>query len=128
MILRDPALFEITVTPRPNPKANAFKTGTPADCPRVPEDEPAITKRTLAWFDSFHPQNYFHGWLVDQVVVNSFRIDRNVRIDRRLRDRVVMRAERFWDDDRRLEAELLGEPDARHLVGLQSAGLPPAAV
>jgi hypothetical protein len=113
MILNDARLFEITPIPRPNPEANAFKTGTPADCPRVPEDELTINTRTMEWYDSFHPQTQFHCWLVDQVVVNTLRIDRNGRIDRRLRDKVVIRAQRFWDDDRRLDAELLGEQLAK---------------
>jgi hypothetical protein len=113
MILADPLLFSITGTPRPNPEANAFKTGTAADCPRVPEDLATISARTINWYPGFRPQNPFHCWLVEQAVVSSLRIDRNDRIERRQRDRVALRAERFWDDDRRLEAEALGEQIAK---------------
>ena len=60
------------------------------------------------------PQNEFHAWMVDQMAVTSVRIDHNGRIERRLRDRAVLHAEKFWDDDRRLETERLGSGLASH--------------
>jgi hypothetical protein len=93
----------------PNPEANCLKTGTVADIIRVPEDVLTVNTRTLQWYDSIRPQHYFHCWMVDQICLNSIRIDRNARIERRLRDRVVLHAERFWDDDRKFQAIQLGE-------------------
>jgi hypothetical protein len=113
MILDDPQLFSAAGTPRPDPEAHALKTGTAADFPRVPEDVAAINARNLDWYDSLRPQNDYHSWLIDQAVFTSLWIDRNVRIDRRQRDMSALRAKRFWDDDRRLEAEVLGEQLAR---------------
>jgi hypothetical protein len=107
--------FEDSFIPSPlrfaaaNPQANCFKTGTSADVPRVPEDALAVNNRTLKWYDALTPQNLFHCWLVDQVAVVSLKIDHTDRIERRARDRVVLRSEHFWDADRRLEAEVLGE-------------------
>jgi hypothetical protein len=92
----------------PDPLANSLKTGTEDDCPRVPEDAAAINLRTLQWYDSLHPQNLFHCFWVGQVVVTSLRIEHVARVDRRARDRGVLQARLFWDDNRRLEAEVLG--------------------
>jgi hypothetical protein len=109
------ALFEQSFVPAavrfadPNPLSNCFKTGTVADLPRVPEDALAVNTRTLEWLDSLTPQNRLHCWMVDQIAITSVRIEGNDRTDRRARDRVVLRAQRFWDDDRRLDAEVLGE-------------------
>ena len=94
---------------RPDPLANGLKTGTEADCPRVPEDAAAVIARAGSWYLGLKPQNLYHAWLVDQVAITSLGIDRLGRIERRLRDRVVLRAELFWDEDRKLEAEELGE-------------------
>ncbi len=97
----------------PDPTSNCFKTGTSADFPRVPEDARAVNGRTLDWYDALTPQNDYHCWMVDQVAVASVRIDHINRVERRARDRVVLRARLFWDDDRRLEAEVLGESLAK---------------
>ncbi len=102
-------LFELPAIGRPDPLANALKTGTPADCPRVPEDAFAVNARAGEFYMSLRPQNLYHAWLVDQVAITSLRIDREGRVERRLRDRVALRAELFWDDDRRLEAEELSD-------------------
>ncbi len=101
--------FVLPAIGRPDPLANALKTGTADDCPRVPEDAFAVNARAAEWYMSLRPQNLYHAWLVDQVAITSLRIDREGRVERRLRDRVVLRAELFWDDDRSLEAEELGD-------------------
>ncbi len=93
----------------PNPLANCLKTGTIADLPRVPEDSVAVNHRKLEWYDAFKPQNLYHCWLIDQVAITSIRIDNENRVERRARDRVALRATILWDDDRRLDAEALGE-------------------
>ena len=94
---------------RPDPTANALKTGTAEDCPRVPEDFQTIAARAGQWHLDLKPQNLYHAWLVDQIAVVSLRIEHLARVERRQRDRAVIRAELFWDDDRSLEAEELGE-------------------
>jgi hypothetical protein len=91
------------------PRKSAFKTGTTADLPRVPEDAVAVNVRRLDWQVAFTPQNLYHCWLIDQVAITTIRIDQENRVERRARDRVALRASTFWDDDRRLDAEVLGE-------------------
>jgi hypothetical protein len=75
----------------------------------VPEDAFAVNARAAEWHQTLRPQDFFHCWLIDQIAIVSLRIEHNGRIERRQRDRAVLRAEMFWDDDRRLEAEELGE-------------------
>ena len=108
MIATEPRPFA-----EPNPSANALKTGTLADLPRVPEDADAINARTLDWYPCHMPQHHFHCWMVEQISVTTVRIEHNGRVERRLRDRASLRAERFWDDDRRFEAIQLGDRLAR---------------
>ena len=97
-----------------NPQANCLKTGTSADIPRVPEDALAVNYRTLQWYDALTAQNlFFHCWLVQQVAATSLKIEHIARVERRTRDRLALRSEHFWDDDRRLEAEALGESLAK---------------
>lgn len=88
-------------------RANALKHGLCASVV-VPEDLKAVQERSDAYFFTLKPQNQFHGWLVERVAILSIRIDRCERIERRVRDKVALRAELTWDDDRRLEAEVLG--------------------
>jgi len=95
MTTDDTRLADPGFAPRPNPLANVLKTGTDADCPRVPEDAAAVNSRTLRWYRGFAPQDYFHCWVVEQVSVTTLRIERAARIERRARDRVVLRAELF---------------------------------
>ncbi len=75
----------------------------------VAEDAALIEERSRDFFRTLKPQNDFHCWLVTQVSLNSIRIDRSQRIERRVRDKIAIRAELAWDDDRRLAATLLGE-------------------
>ncbi len=97
----------------PDPGANALKTGTLADLPRVPEDAAAINARTLDWYPALKPQNHFECWVVEQVSVHTVKIEHIARTERRMRDRNALRAGIFWDDDRRQEAILLGDRLAR---------------
>ena len=75
----------------------------------VPEDQKAVTHRAIQFFDTLRPQNDFHCWLVSEISLATWKIDRAERMDRRARDKVAIRAELTWDADRRLEAEMLGE-------------------
>ena len=74
----------------------------------VPEDAKAVQERAVAYWCTLRPQNEFHSWLVDQIAVLSLRIDRCERIERRVRDKVALRAELTWDEDRAREVEELG--------------------
>ena len=46
--------------------------------------------------------------MVDHAALYSIRIDRCERMERRTRDKVSLRAELTWDEDRKYEAEVLG--------------------
>ena len=93
-------------------RANALKHGLCATVV-VAEDAELVKERTNDYFFALKPQNQFQTWMVDQVAILSIRIDRCERIERRVRDKVSLRAELAWDDDRRLEAEVLGAMLAR---------------
>ena len=88
-------------------RANALKHGLCASIV-VPESAELVQARSSQWYFALKPQNPHQGWLVDQVAILSLRIDRCERTERRERDKVCLRAELTWDDDRRLEAEVLG--------------------
>ena len=88
-------------------RANALKHGLCASVV-VPEDLEAVQRRSNDYFYTLKPQTPFHAWLVDKVAILSLRIDRCERIERRVRDKISLRAELTWDDDKRLEAEALG--------------------
>ena len=88
-------------------RANALKHGLCATiC--VPEDLQVITAREADLHDALRPQNQYQARLVEHVAIWSVRIDRCERMERRQRDKISLRAELFWEDDRKLEAEILG--------------------
>ena len=89
-------------------RANALKHGLCASV-IVPEDAQLVQSRARDFFKTLRPQNHFHCWLVTEISLISIRIERCERTERRIRDKVAIRAELFWDDDKRLEASLLGE-------------------
>jgi hypothetical protein len=93
-------------------RANALKHGL---CSSVchPESLELIQQRSREFFDTYKPQNEVHVWMVDQAALYSVRIDRCQRIERRVRDKISLRAELTWDDDRRMEAEVLGRSLAK---------------
>ena len=89
-------------------RANAIKHGLCASvC--VPEDARLIRERSDEFFNTLKPQNDLHCWVVTEIALASIKIDRCERIERRVRDKISLRAELYWDDDKRLEASLLGE-------------------
>jgi hypothetical protein len=75
----------------------------------VAEDQKAVTLRAAQFFDTLRPQNDFQCWLVSEISLTTWQIDRAERMDRRVRDKVAIKSELFWDSDKRLEAEMLGE-------------------
>jgi hypothetical protein len=88
-------------------RANALKHGLCSNI-IVEEDRDALQERNRELFYALKPQNDYHNWLVDKAALVSLKVDRVERIERRLRDKAALRAELAWDDDRRLEAEILG--------------------
>ena len=93
-------------------RANSLKHGLCASA-CVPEDLETIRKRSLEFYDTLKPQDEVHVWMVGQAAIASIRIDRSQRIERRVRDKISLRAELTWDDDRRFEAEVLGRSLAK---------------
>ncbi len=88
-------------------RANALKHGLCASvC--VPEDLETVQRRSTDFFDTLKPQNLIHVWMVNQAALYSVRIERSQRMERRIRDKISLRAELTWDDDRRFEAEDIG--------------------
>jgi hypothetical protein len=87
-------------------RANALKHGL-CSTVLVPEDLAAVSERANEWFYCLKPQNPHQSWLISKIAVISLRIDRSERMERRLRDRAMLRAELVWDDDRMLEVESL---------------------
>ena len=91
-------------------RANALKHGLCASvC--APEDLETVQRRSAEFFDTLKPQNQVHVWMVDQAALCSVRVEHSQRIERRIRDKISLRAELTWDDDRRFEVEDI----ARHL-------------
>jgi hypothetical protein len=74
----------------------------------VAEDAKLVQKRSREYFQTLRPQNHFHCWIVTQVALISIRIDRDERIERRVRDKIAIKAEVLWESDRKLEAIRLG--------------------
>ena len=88
-------------------RANALKHGLCATvC--VPEDLKLVSAREADLHDALRPQNQYQARLVEHVAIWSVRIDRCERMERRVRDKSSLRAELFWEDDRKLEVEVLG--------------------
>jgi hypothetical protein len=75
----------------------------------VVEDVYLVQQRATEFFDTLKPQNEFHCWLVDEVALDSIKIDRCERIERRVRDKASLRTEFCWEEDRKLEAIALAE-------------------
>ena len=88
-------------------RRNALTHGLSAEVVRLPEDDAAIGAAAAAVAGPVAPALDWPGWLADEVAVIATRLRRCERLDRGCRDRVVLRAELSWDDDRRLEVEAL---------------------
>src|SRR5208282_1033846 len=93
-------------------RANALKHGLCASA-IVPESIELIQLRSTEFFDTYKPQNEVHVWMIGQAAINSIRIERSQRIERRVRDKMALKAELSWDDDRRMEVEVLGRSLAK---------------
>jgi hypothetical protein len=88
-------------------RANSIQHGLCATVV-VPEDADLIQKRADEIYEAFKPYTDYQAWNVDRAAILTLRVERVERMERRIRDKVSLRAELTWDDDRRLEAEVLG--------------------
>jgi len=74
----------------------------------VAEDAATFQARASECFWSLKPRTAFQRHLTDEVALIAIRTERAQRIERKLREKVALRAITSWDDDRRLDAERLG--------------------
>ncbi len=95
------------------PVAGQRAEARPLRLGRRPRGPPRlIQERATEIYQALKPYTDYQAWHVDRAAVLSLRIERAERMERRARDKAALRAELTWEDDRRLEAEVLGE-DAR---------------
>src|SRR5438552_18523124 len=74
----------------------------------TPAVEPdGYDERMADWMEHSQPTTSEQVWLVEQIVVESLRLDRLRKRERQLIGYLARRASLCWDDDRRLEAEVL---------------------
>ena len=73
------------------------------------EDVYRLQNSGTEYFNTLKPQNEFHCWLVNEAALDSIKIDRCERVDRRIRDKAALRAEFCWEEDRKLEVIALAE-------------------
>jgi hypothetical protein len=74
----------------------------------VIESPELVQRRAWECFEGLRPQDDYQAWIVNQVAVLTLKVDRSGRMERRARDRVALRACLSWDEDRSLEAKVLG--------------------
>lgn len=74
----------------------------------VPEDAEHMQERCVAMYHGLKPGNDYQAYFADQAALISIRIDRCQRMERRIRDKVRLKAGLCWEEDRRLDAEMLG--------------------
>jgi hypothetical protein len=89
-----------------NSRKNSLKHGLCASAV-VPEDIELLQQRAFECYEGLKPKDTYQGWIVDQVAILTVRVDRCSRMERRARDKVALRACLSWDDDRKLEAQVL---------------------
>jgi hypothetical protein len=73
------------------------------------EDPALVSRRSRDYSDALRPQNDWQCWLVGQIGILSLMLDRAVQMGRIARDKIAIKAELSWDDDKRLEVVQLGE-------------------
>jgi hypothetical protein len=84
-------------------RGNALKHGL-CSMTVVTEHRELVQERTGAFVEALQPEDDFERWLVGQAAVLSLRVERCQRMEGCARDKLGIRAEFVWDDDRRLEA------------------------
>jgi len=88
-------------------RRNAIKHGL-TSLVVVAEDAATFQVRFEDLFWSIKPRNSLQRHLVEEVALLTLRTERARRIERKLREKVMLRALTCWDDDRRLDAERVG--------------------
>ena len=88
-----------------HPNANVLTDGFRTPLERIPENAEAVVGAMETTLRAFSPRNNWQLFLSDDIAEMTLRLARIRRMDRRQRDRSALRAEFFWDDDRRLLAE-----------------------
>ena len=84
-----------------------------------PEDAVGLGGHHLGTYFAFKPTNFWENWLAGQVALLMFRIERNQRIERRVRDLAALRAIDCWEVDQaqlaeRTAAKLAEKPGEAH--------------
>ena len=74
-----------------------------------PEDVAQLQRRTEEIFEVLKPSNGWEKWHVSRVAVTTMRIEHTERAERRVREKIRLRAMLTWDRDRQLEAVMQGE-------------------
>ena len=69
------------------------------------EDATGLAPGHLGAYYAFKPQNDWQNWLAGQVALLTFRIERNQRIERRVRELAALRAIDCWEIDQASLAE-----------------------
>ena len=70
-----------------------------------PEDATGLAPGHLGAYHAFKPQNDWENWVAGQVALLTFRIERNQRIERRVRELAALRAIDCWEVDQASLAE-----------------------
>ena len=85
---------------------------------RAPEppidDEARLAAAKRSVIEQFRPSTGWQEWIAGEVASLMVRISRSDRVERKLRDHASYRAIDFWDDDQRLEVEILAAKLPRH--------------
>ena len=71
-----------------------------------PEDAAGLAPGHLGAYHAFKPQNDWENWLAGQLALLTFRIERNQRIERRVRELAALRAIDCWEVDQAQLAEV----------------------
>jgi hypothetical protein len=97
----------VTQAGKEKSRVNSLKHGV---CAAVlaQENVEDLKARTDALHFALRPQNEFQAKMVDHAAVAMLRLEHCERVERRVRTRVVLKAELGWDDERRLESEEIG--------------------
>jgi hypothetical protein len=88
-------------------RANALKHGL-CSAVLIPESADQVQARAVDLYNAFKPYTGYQTWHVDRAAVLTLRIERVEAIERRVRDKIRLKAELSWDEDKRLEAEVTG--------------------
>ncbi|WP_169972927.1 hypothetical protein [Tautonia rosea] len=74
----------------------------------------AMEERKRYWSAQYRPDGPAQLWRFERIVIESVRADVCVHRSIALRDELAQRASESWDDDRALDAEVLGQSLADH--------------